>query len=74
MSGAATRLSDNLAAPGALEVRLAKALFAALHLNEEALVMGDVESRATLIDGDFDLLYIASVIVAEVGSADLQTL
>jgi hypothetical protein len=44
--------------------KVASAIHAALSENEDALVMGSVEGRDTLIDGSFDLLAIADRILA----------
>lgn len=42
-----------------LTKRIADALYDALLRNEDALVMGSVESRDVLIDGNFDLMIAA---------------
>lgn len=44
-------------------LQLAAALHAALSADEDALVMGAVEDRCTLIDGNFDLIAVALAVL-----------
>jgi hypothetical protein len=51
---------------------LANALHRALAQNDDALVMGSVESGVTLIDGNFDLIDLASKVIADLSAQPPQ--
>lgn len=50
-----------------LESDLGGAILAALRRNDDALVLGSLESRYVLIDGNFDLLEVARSVITSLG-------